>query len=80
MREVELSGSAVRRLQQRLNSAGWEDYLDALAPVLDALGFVIAQVLWMLAPFDRGERVSTWANFFEMTTQERAALEIEERS
>ncbi len=80
MSEAELSSSTVRRLQQRLRSAGWGDYLDALAPVLDALGFVIAQVLWMLAPFDHGERVSAWAHFLEMTSQERAALEIEERS
>ncbi len=78
MSEVKLSGSTIRRLQQDLEAAGWGGYLDALAPVTDAFGFIIAQVLWMLAPFDRSERVATWARFFEMASQERAALEIEE--
>ncbi|GEM_PF-6442061 len=80
MNEAGFSEAAVRRLRQRLEAAGWGDYLDALAPLIDALGFVAAQLLWMVAPFDHGERVATWARFFEMSSRERAALEIEEES
>ena len=50
---------------QRLQEAGWGDYLDALVPVIEALDFVIAQVLWLLAPFDGEGRLAQWARFLE---------------
>ncbi len=51
--------------RQRLQEAGWGDYLDALAPVIEAFGFVIAQVFWLLAPFDGEGKLARWARSLE---------------
>ncbi len=71
MNEGQLPAAQVRLWRQRLHHAGWGDYLEVLTPVVGALGFVVAQVLWLLAPFDAQGRVAAWAHLFEQGDVER---------